>query len=233
MRAMNTRNRLSLAGIAVVTAALAASTLTFAAAQQRSGSTSARAVSAQPDLAAVRDRVESWLSTQGFAGFKVSEVMAFSNNDYVAVNDKSGKPAFELLYYPRTKWLLEEHVSMMWNTRYGMMRGYPGGGSRSPWGMMGGGVMGGGGMMGGWSGWYGNGSGKVTSISQAVRVANAWLASTRPGESAEDHGVAYPGYYTIDTIANGKTAGMLSVNARTGAVWYHGWHGKFLSEQEF
>jgi hypothetical protein len=37
MRAMNTRNRLSLAGIAVVTAALAASTLTFAAAQQRSG----------------------------------------------------------------------------------------------------------------------------------------------------------------------------------------------------
>ena len=36
--------------------------------------------------------------------------MAFSNNDYVAVNDQSGKPAFELLYYPRTNWLLEEHV---------------------------------------------------------------------------------------------------------------------------
>ena len=122
---------------------------------------------------------------------------------------------------------------MMWNTRYGMMRGYPGAGSAPPWGMMGGGVMGGGGMMGGWSGWYGKGSGKVSSISEAVRVANAWLASTRPGERAEDHGVAYPGYYTIDTIANGKTAGMLSVNARTGAVWYHGWHGRFVSEQEF
>jgi hypothetical protein len=161
--------------------------------------------------------------------------MAFSNNDYVAVNDRSGKPAFELLYYPGTKWLLEEHVSMMWNTRYGMMRGYPGGtGSASPWGMMGGGMMGGGGgMMGGWSGWYGNGSGKVTSLSQAVQAADTWLGSSRASERAESDGRAFPGYYTLDTVANGKTAGMLSVNARTGAVWYHGWHGTFLSERQF
>jgi hypothetical protein len=115
-----------------------------------------------------------------------------------------------------------------------MMRGYPGGTSASPWGMMGGGMMGGGGgMMRGWSGWYGNGSGKVTlSLSQAVQVADAWLGSSRPGERAESDGRAFPGYYTLDTIANGKTAGMLSVNAKTGAVWYHGWHGKFVSEHQ-
>jgi hypothetical protein len=43
----------------------------------------------------------------------------------------------------------------------------------------------------------------------------------------------YPGYYTFDTTRNGKTFGMLSVNASTGAVWYHGWHGSFLAEQDF
>ena len=110
--------------------------------------------------------------------------MAFSNNDYIAVNDKNGKPAFELLYYPRTKWLLEEHASMMWNTRYGMMRGYAGTSPASHMGTMGGGMMGNGGsgMMGGWNGWYGAGSGKVTSIDQAVRVANTWLG--RPARAS-------------------------------------------------
>jgi hypothetical protein len=26
---------------------------------------------------------------------------------------------------------------------------------------------------------------------------------------------------------------MLSVNATTGAVWYHGWHGAFVAERMF
>jgi hypothetical protein len=43
----------------------------------------------------------------------------------------------------------------------------------------------------------------------------------------------FPGYYSFDTTLNGKTHGMLSVNAATGAVWYHGWHGTFLSEKQF
>jgi hypothetical protein len=38
---------------------------------------------------------------------------------------------------------------------------------------------------------------------------------------------------TLDTDRHGETAGMLSVNAATGAVWYHGWHGTFLSERKF
>ena len=35
-----------------------------------------------------------------------------------------------------------------------------------------------------------------------------------------------------DTVKNGKTHGMLSVNASTGAIWYHGWHGTFLAEHD-
>jgi hypothetical protein len=75
----------------------------------------------------------------------------------------------------------------------------------------------------------GSGSGRVTSVA-AVAVANRWLAERRPAETAESDGRAFPGYYTLDTTRAGKTYGMLSVNASTGAVWYHGWHGAFLSE---
>ena len=39
--------------------------------------------------------------------------------------------------------------------------------------------------------------------------------------------------YTIDVGAGGHPVGMLSVNASTGAVWYHTWHGSFLAERDF
>ena len=74
---------------------------------------------------------------------------------------------------------------------------------------------------------------RAASISQdqARSLAAAWLQANRPGETvaALDR---YPGYYTIDTTANGKPAGMLSVNATTGAVWYHTWHGGFVAEED-
>ena len=183
-------------------------------------------------LTDVRDWVERWLDSRGFTGFRVSEVMAFSNNDYVAIRDAKGKPAFELLTGRGLGWLMEEPPSMMWNTRYGMMRGWTGGSVRG--GMMG--SMMGGGMMNGWNGWYGGGSGRVSSVAQAARIADRWLARTRSGERVESDvgGMGhFPGYYTLDTIRDGLTVGMLSVNASTGAVWYHGWHGRFLSEREF
>ena len=179
-------------------------------------------------LAHVRDRIDSWLAASGFDGFKVAEVMAFTNNDYAAVHDAAGNPAFELLTGRTAGWVMEEPPSMMWNTRYGMMGDL--GGRVSP--MMGGGMMG-----GGWNGWYGSGAGRVASTGQAVAVANRWLARAHPGEQvAADAGTPmakYPGYFTFDTTRSGKTVGMLSVNATTGVVWYHGWHGAFLAEQDF
>ena len=169
-------------------------------------------------------------------GFRVSEVMAFSHNDYVAVDDEQGKPAFELLVAPNQSWVMEEPASMMWNTRYGIDRGAgsPSGPIRGMGMMWGGGMMGSSpGMMGSGSTWYGSATGKVKSLNQAVTVANAWLARTRSGEKAESDGRAFPGYFTLDTVRGGRAAGMLSINAATGAVWYHGWHGTFLSERIF
>lgn len=38
---------------------------------------------------------------------------------------------------------------------------------------------------------------------------------------------AFPGYYTLHTLKDGRIDGMLSVQVRTGAVWFHSWHGQF------
>jgi hypothetical protein len=171
-----------------------------------------------------------WLVRNNLGTFHAAEIMAFANNDYVVVQDARGNDAFELLVQPRLGWLMEEPPSMMWNTKYGMMGGLAS--SFGPMAIMGGGMMGGG-MMGGSPWAYDGPVTPVKSLAQAAKVANAWLARVRPGVRAESTGRTFPGYYTLDTLKNGKTEGMISVNARTGQVWYHGWHGKFLTEVEY
>jgi hypothetical protein len=192
--------------------------------------TSGTATPTEVQLQQIATRVNSWLAASGFKGFKAAEVMAFTNNDYVAVHDAQGMPAFELLTNLKTTWVMEEPPSMMWNTKYGMMGDY--GNRVTP--------MTGGWMMGGtaWNSWYGRGRGRVTTTAQALTVANNWLTKAAPGETvASDAGGTavgkFPGYYSFDTVKGGKTFGMLSVNDATGALWYHGWHGTFLAEQDF
>ena len=204
------------ARIAALLAALAAATAAAGAPSPASPST-------------VASRVHTWLASNGFGGFQVAEVMVFSENDYVAVDDKAGKPAFELLVGPSMSWLMEEPASMMWNTKYGMLPHtrttiQPIPGMSMMWG---------GGMMGSPHTWYDAGNGAVTSLPRAVAVANRWLADNRKGETAESDGRAFPGYFTLDTTRSGKTFGMLSVNRVSGAVWYHGWHGTFAAERQF
>jgi hypothetical protein len=64
-------------------------------------------------LEQIAAKVNSWLASSGFKGFETSEVMAFTNNDYVAVHDAHGMPAFELLTNLKTTWVIEEPPSMM------------------------------------------------------------------------------------------------------------------------
>jgi hypothetical protein len=42
----------------------------------------------------------------------------------------------------------------------------------------------------------------------------------------------FPGYYTMHTLRDGEIEGMLSVNAVTGEVWHHSWHGAFVAMSE-
>jgi len=204
-----------------------------------------------------RDRVTQYLSQAGLANLKAGEVMQFSNQFYVEVLDPAtGNGAFEMLVSLDGQ-AVHPEPSMMWNTQYNPMLGTAGAGLHQ--GMMGGangyggygmmgssssafgtGVMGGGhgyGMIGG-VGANGSGMGyqpntgsqlaqPLTAETALARV-QAWLDQNRPGVTAADP-TAFPGYFTFHTEQGGKITGMLSVQATTGAIWEHSWHGSFIA----
>jgi hypothetical protein len=194
------------------------------------------------DIAAARTQAQKFADR---LGLKTAEVMQFTNNFYVRLDDKSGHGATEVLVDPKTGSVTVEYgPAMMWNTAYGMMSGtsragMTGGGStgmmggNSSSGRMGGGIGSGHGMMGSYGGspnWTPPTSGTTGPVTatQARQIANTWLAGKDTALSA---GVpdAMPGYFTMETRRNGKVDGMLSVNASTGALWYHWWHGQFVA----
>ena len=86
-----------------------------------------------------------------------------------------------------------------------------------------------------WNAKYGmmariNGELRVTEA-QAIEIAKEFLKATHPNTEVSEV-VTYYGYYTLMTTLNGEHYGMLSVNGYSGAVWYHTWHGTFISKVE-
>ena len=72
----------------------------------------------------------------------------------------------------------------------------------------------------------------TVSPDQARVMADDWLRVNLPAQATVTDVKGFPGYYTIDTESGGNIVGMLSVNALTGAVWYHTWHGNFVTEED-
>lgn len=147
---------------------------------------------------------------------KVGEVMQFRENFYAELLTASGSKATEVLIEPATGEVrIEYGPAMMWNTAYGMhsygmhsygMRSYgmPNGDSQTPV--------------------------RVTP-EQARQIADRWLGQHQRGTASGEPDV-FPGYYTLHSLKDGAITGMLSVNASTGAVWYHSWHGDFVAMTE-
>ena len=177
-------------------------------------------------LAEARERAQAFADR---LDLRVGEVMQFERNYYAELLERNGNRATEVLVNPTTGavWI-EYGPAMMWNTRYGMMAG-------ARW--QHGGMMGGNGMMS--DAMMGQGASPTggatppeardgsVSAADAVRIADRWLAREQPGASAAD-AEAFPGYYTLHVLRGGDVTGMLSVNAATGAVWFHWWHGAFV-----
>ncbi len=65
-------------------------------------------------------------------------------------------------------------------------------------------------------------------LEEAKKLAETFLQGYLPGARVLEEG-AFPGYYTFD-FGRKAVEGMLSVNAYTGEVWVHTWHGPFLGE---
>ena len=148
------------------------------------------------------------------ADLALAEVMEFDNNFYALVTKKStGAGALELLVNRYTGVVHPEPgPNMMWNTEYGHMGNA-------------------GGMMGG--AWNQPTGTMTVTVAQARSTAQQWLDANQPGAKLADDEMQFPGYYTMDYLKNGEIAGMLSVNGYTGQVWYHTWHGAFISEKTF
>ncbi|WP_406305165.1 hypothetical protein OHA61_26760 [Streptomyces sp. NBC_00885] len=69
------------------------------------------------------------------------------------------------------------------------------------------------------------------SPDQAQDRAQKWLRD-RGSDLTVGEAEAFPGYYTLHTLRSEKISGMLSVNASTGTVWDHTWHGRYIATSE-
>ena len=141
----------------------------------------------------------------GSPDLRVAEIEEYAQNFYVSIQEKgTGINAFELLVNKFSGAVTREPgPDMMWNTKYGMM-----GFGRAPTANM-----------------------SVTA-DKAAEKAQRWLDTNIPGTKAETPDTYY-GFYTIDISLNGSTYGMLSVNGYSGDVWYHTWHGQFITSVEY
>lgn len=176
-------------------------------------------------IAEVETAVTNYLSTLSQDNLTLGEIMIFTNHAYAQVlNSDSGLGAFELLVDPATGNVFPEPgPNMMWNTQYSMMSGFGGG-------MMGRNMMGGGMMRGNMMGRYGYAPDAEINITadEVVNIAQEYLDAYLPGKTANNHADTFPGYYTLHILEDGETIGMLSVNAYTGQVFLHHWHGDFI-----
>jgi hypothetical protein len=179
----------------------------------------------------------------GRLGLRVDEVLQFERNFYAKLVDGSGNGATEVLVDPSSGVVsIEYGPAMMWNTRYRMAVGSS---------MMGGYRTGMAGAYGGSSAptrgyaaatmmrGYGGSStttptapatSAAVSLAEAHVLAQRWLDANEPRVNVETGGDRFPGYYTLETLAGGQITGMISVNATTGAVWLHSWHGAFIAK---
>lgn len=157
------------------------------------------------DINMAESLVTEYLTRFGYKNMRIEEIMEFEFNLYALIAETdTDKGAFELLVDPFTGAIRPEYgPNMMWNTKYGMM-----------------------------GSWSGAATSNAISAEQAKIIAAEYLSRVRGGGPYELHGDEFYGYFTFDFEKGGQVQGMLSVNAFTGQVWNHSWHGGFLSEKE-
>ena len=143
--------------------------------------------------------------TKYYSGLEISEIMEFTENYYViTIETQTGTGAIELLIDRSSGRISPEPgPNMMWNTKYGR---------------------------------HGRFSDSSPDMSidkeDAVMIAQDWLNMNTAGYRVVETTRFY-GYYTMDFGENEEIIGMLSVNGESGEVWYHSWHGDFISMMEY
>jgi hypothetical protein len=152
-----------------------------------------------------KSAVLAFLSTRSDKNLSVDELIQFTNGYYALIKEKdTGKGAFELLVDEYNGGVYPEPgPNMMWNDKYGPMSL---------------------GLANPFSPWI--------SAEDAKTALRTWLDAHGDNAPYDFDLDEFYGYYTIDFSKDGVVVGMASVNAITGAVWYHMWHGNFVAIQK-
>lgn len=154
--------------------------------------------------------VQEFVSRQFGNNYQAADIFIFSNSPYYisVVEKESGKGAFELLFNPNSgRFQPEPGPNMIWNRKYGM------------------------GQVRSWRGTnrdyihYDYNNYNQISRQNALENARQYLARNNREIKVDNEGHEFYGYYTFHTFRDDKASGMLSVNAITGEIWYHNWHG--------
>jgi hypothetical protein len=182
------------------------------------------------DFETLEDRVNDYLDEFEEA-LEIADIFIFSDTDYYysIVEKDTGMGAMELLVNPYTgNVYLEYGPNMMWNLKYGMMR------NQNTYGY--GGMMRNQNRSEQWYDDYDNdnyvldGEIEVNKLSfdEALSKGNEFLKRQPGGYSLSDSYHEFYGYFTFHVENEGDASGMLSVNAFTGEVWFHDWHGDLI-----
>ena len=157
------------------------------------------------DIKKAQGIVSEYLAGLSNKKLMIDEIMEFENNLYALIKESdTGKGAFELLVDPFTGALRPESgPNMMWNIKYGMM------GARS-----------------------GAVRANVIDKEEAKKIASEYVERVRGKGPYTFSADEFYGYYTLDVKKGDMLLGMLSVNAFSGQVWYHTWHGGYIGMQE-
>ena len=171
-------------------------------------------------IAEAKDAATAYLDGLDPDALSVGEVMIFDNHAYVQVIDTQlEQGAFEVLVDPVTRAVMPEPgPNMMWNRQYGYMGSMMNESSMSQPGRM--------------SAASTTTDSLPVSPEEAIATAQRYLDVYGEGLQAADTADVFPGYYTIHTIRDGETVGMLSVNGFTRQVWLHTWHGALIDMTE-
>jgi len=156
----------------------------------------------------LKEYVSDFVKREFGSGYKPSDIFIFKDSSYYisVIETDTGRGAFEMLFDPDTReFKPEPGPNMVWNEKYGMM---------------------GKNMMGLNQIFENDYNKNQVSRKEALVYAKEYLDKNEGNINVNEEGHEFYGYYTFHTKKDNKSYGMLSVNGRTGEVWYHDWHGE-------
>jgi hypothetical protein len=134
--------------------------------------------------------------------FEIVEMTVYSNSPYyLIVKEKNKKEAaFGLMFDPVRQVVYPEYgPNMIWNQKFGMA------------------------FMMGW-----NSRTNSQKIDREQALENAKDFSRDNGLNVKEGGYQFSGYYSFYVENNNQPLGFVSVNAYSGEVWAHNWHGNLI-----